>query len=55
MYRTDCDTAHLVLLTSFICGELKGGEWKGYHILMSDWRAIMTPQKATVDSMRILS
>jgi hypothetical protein len=56
MYRTDCDTAHPVLLnrlskvntncgwpgrSSFISGELKGGE--GYHILMSDWRAIMTP------------
>jgi hypothetical protein len=56
MYRTDCDTAHPVLLnrlskvntscgpagrSSFISGELKGGE--GYHILMFDWRAIMTP------------
>jgi hypothetical protein len=24
-------------------------------MLMSEWRAIMTPQKATLDSMRILS
>jgi hypothetical protein len=23
----------------------------GYHMLMSDWGAIMTPQKATLDSM----
>jgi hypothetical protein len=69
MYRTDCDTAHPVLLnqlskvnnscgpaqyrSSFMSGELKGGE--GYHILMSDWRVIMTPQKATLNSMRTLS
>ena len=66
MYRTDCDTAHPVLLnqlskvnnscgqasrSSFISGELKGGE--GYHILMSDWRVIMTPQKATLGSLRM--
>ncbi len=27
----------------------------GYHIFMSDWRALMTPQKATLDSLRTLS
>jgi hypothetical protein len=69
MYRTDCDTApssaakpvieskHPAAAqpsrSSFISGELKGGE--GYHILMSDWRATMTPQKATLDSMRTIS
>jgi hypothetical protein len=53
MYRTDCDTAHPVLLNrlskvnpSFIYkwGAEGRGEG-GYHMLMSDWRAIMTPRR----------
>ncbi len=57
MYRTDCDTAQPVLLNRLSkvntsCGPARqifiymwGAEGReGYHILMSDWRAIMTTQ-----------
>jgi hypothetical protein len=69
MYRTDCDTAHPVLLNRLSkvntsCGPARlifiymwGDEGRGGipYIKMSDWRAFMTPQKATLDSMRTLS
>jgi hypothetical protein len=68
MYRTDCCAAHLVLLNRLSkvntsCGQALqiftykwGAEVCGVeHIFMSDWRALMTPQKATLDSLRTLS
>jgi hypothetical protein len=39
---------------SFISGELKSAEI-AYTIFMSDWRALMTSRKATLDSLRTLS
>ncbi len=65
MYRTDCGTANPVLLNRLwkintSCDPARqifiyqwGAEGlEGYHMLKSDWRAIMTPHKATLDSMR---